>query len=214
MSRYLLVLLLPLTAAFVGGWAVITVEDPPEYAVASRPVTLTFTVRQHGVTRLSGLRGRIEARSGDAATEAAASPGGIAGQYAATLTLPRAGDWAITIHSGFMKSQLTLSPLRVIDAGTEAPPALPQRERGRQLFVAKGCVTCHVHSGVAGSGSVAVGPAEPGKQLPAEYVTRFLADPSIGPRTRGAEMPNLDLKSQEIAALTTFLTETHSPTVP
>ncbi len=214
MSRCLLLLLLPLTAAFVGGWAVITVEDPPEYAVAGRPVSLSYTVRQHGVTKLSGLRGRVAARSGDVATEAVATAGPGAGQYVATLTLPRAGDWTITIHSGFMKSQVTLVPLRVIDPGTDAPPALVQRERGRQLFVAKGCVTCHVHSAVAGSGTVAVGPAEPGRQRPAEYVTRFLADPSIGPRTNAVQMPNLDLKPQEIAALTTFLTEDHSPTVP
>lgn len=213
MSRNALLLLLPLTAAFVGGWAVITVEDPPEYAVVGRPVSLTYIVRQHGVTKLSGLRGRVEAHSGDATAEAAASAGRGAGQYVATLTLPRAGDWIITIHSGFMKSQVTLLPLRAIPEG-ETPPALAQRERGGQLFVAKGCVTCHVHSAVAGSGTVAVGPAEPGQQRPAEYLKRFLADPSIGPRSGSGQMPNLDLKPQEIAALTTFLSQGHSPTVP
>ena len=58
-------LLVSLISAYLGGWAAITVEELPDYVVVDRPVTLTFTVRQHGVTRLSGLRPRIEARAGD-----------------------------------------------------------------------------------------------------------------------------------------------------
>jgi len=57
-----------LIAAAIGGWAVITVEQLPDYVTAGQPVTLTFTVRQHGVTRLSGLKPSIEARSGDVTT--------------------------------------------------------------------------------------------------------------------------------------------------
>src|SRR5436853_277589 len=77
-------------AAAIGGWAVITVEQLPDYVTAGRPVTLSFTVRQHGVTRLSGLKPSIEARSGDLTTTATASPGRETGQYASTLGRPRA----------------------------------------------------------------------------------------------------------------------------
>ena len=35
-----------LIAAAIGGWAVITVEQLPDYVTAGQPVTLTFTVRQ------------------------------------------------------------------------------------------------------------------------------------------------------------------------
>src|SRR2546421_9316715 len=52
----------------------------PDYVIFGQPVTLTFTVRQHGVTRLSGLKPSIEARSGDVTTTASASPGRETGQ--------------------------------------------------------------------------------------------------------------------------------------
>ena len=54
------VLIAPALLAMRGGWAVVTVEDLPDYAVAGRAIPLNFTVRQHGVTLLSGLKPTIE----------------------------------------------------------------------------------------------------------------------------------------------------------
>jgi len=192
-------------AAAIGGWAVITVEQLPDYVTAGRPVTLSFTVRQHGVTRLSGLKPSIEARSGDLTTTATASPGRETGQYASTLTLPRAGEWTITIHSGFLDRQVTLLPLSVIAPGAATPPSPSEPERGRRLFVAKGCVTCHVHREVAGSGVVAVGPELTNHPLPMDYLKQFLANPAIAPQSGTVRMPDLGLAPQEIAALAAFL---------
>src|SRR5882672_1635003 len=203
-SRFALPFLLavPLLAAY-GGWAAITVEDLPDYGVVRQPLNLTFTVRQHGVTKLSNLEPRVEARAGGVTTAAAAQPGKAAGQYTARLVLPQAGEWTITIHSGFMGSRVTLVPLQVIEAGAQAPLALSAADRGRRLFVAKGCVTCHLHGDVSGSGVVAVGPDLTGRRLAPEYLQRFLADPAmIGSANR---MPNLNLKQPEIAALIAFL---------
>src|SRR5947199_30203 len=45
-----------ISAAFAGGWAIVTLDDFPEYAVAGKPVNLTFAVRQHGVTSLPALK--------------------------------------------------------------------------------------------------------------------------------------------------------------
>jgi len=194
-----------LIAAAIGGWAVITVEQLPDYVVAVQPVTLTFTVRQHGVTRLSGLKPSIEARSGDVTTTATASPGRETGQYVSTLSFPRAGEWRITIHSGFLDRQVTLLPVAAIAPGAAAPPSPSEPERGRRLFVAKGCVTCHVHREVAGSGVVAVGPELTNHPLPTDYLKEFLANPGVGPQNGTARMPNLGLESQEIAALVAFL---------
>jgi hypothetical protein len=42
-------------------------------------------------------------------------------------------------------------------------------------------------------------------QLPAEYLARALADPAIIPRRTSMQMPDLDLKPEEIAALVAFL---------
>ena len=198
--------LAPWIAALVGGWAAITVEQLPDYVAAGQPDTLTFTVRQHGVTRLTGLRPSIEARSGDVTTTALAAPGRETGQYVSTFTLPRAGEWTITIHSGFLNSHVTLLPLQAIAPGATTPLALPERERGRRLFVAKGCVTCHIHGDVAGSGVVAVGPELTDRRLPADYLKQFLANPAIAPQSGPARMPNLGLEPQEIAALAEFLT--------
>src|SRR5882672_7135238 len=203
-SRFALPVLLavPLIAAY-GGWAAITVEDLPEYGVVRQPLNLTFAVRQHGVTKLSNLEPRVEARAAGVTAAAVAEQGKEAGQYSARLVLPQAGEWTITIHSGFMASRVTLVPLQVIEPGGPVPAALAATERGRRLFVAKGCVTCHLHRDVSGSGTVAVGPELTKRPLAAEYLQRFLADPSmIGSANR---MPNLNLKSPEIAALIAFL---------
>jgi len=204
-SRFTLpaLLVLPLIGAY-GGWAAITVEDLPDYGVARQAMNLTFTVRQHGVEKLRNLEPRVEARASGAATAAAvAQPGKDAGQYTARLVLPQAGEWTITIRSGFGNSRVTLVPMQVIEPTAPAPAALLAGERGRRLFVAKGCVTCHLHRDVRGSGTVAMGPELTTPRLAPEYLQRFLADPSITGSTK--QMPNLNLKQTEIAALIAFL---------
>lgn len=207
--RFLLsaVLALPLFLTSAGGWAVITVEDLPDYVVAQRPVTLAFTVRQHGQTPLTGLRPTIEARAGRVEAEAVGVAGTEDGRYTATLTLPEAGEWIITIHSGFGPSEVTLAPMRAVSAQAAAPAALADAERGRRLFVAKGCVTCHLHGDVPGSGVVNVGPELTTRRFAGEYLRMFLANPAIRPPNpqTGARMPNLRLAPREIAALAAFI---------
>jgi len=192
-------------AAF-GGWAAITVEDLPDNAVTHHPIALSYIVRQHGRTLLNGLQGSVEARSGDQVLRADAQPGRETGQYTATLVPPTPGDWTITIHSGFGNNDVTLMPIQIVDLGT-APTQLSDADRGRRLFVAKGCITCHVHGDVPGSGRVAVGPELTPLRFDPDYLRRFLSNPSIKapqPGT-GNQMPNLGLKPPEIAALTAFI---------
>jgi len=197
--------LLTLLALHFGGWAVVTVEDLPDQVVVGQPVTLSFAVRQHGHTLMSGLNARLEAKAGGQTVRAAATAAGT-GRYAATLTLPHAGAWTITIYSGFGPSNLTLMPVPAVNAGHTAPE-LAAADRGQRLFVAKGCLTCHLHDEVPTSGAVKVGPDLSGRRFAADYLRRFLADPSIA-TTRGSggeEMPNLNLAPREIAALAAFL---------
>ena len=186
-------------AAFFGGWAVITVEDLPDYIVARKPVALTFTVRQHGVRPLQALAPTLEARSGGLRQSVAAVPGREPGQYIASIAVPQAGTWTFTIHSGFGSSEATLVPLEAVDAGSRSVPVLSQTEQGRRLFVAKGCATCH-SAGV-------VGPDLTGMRLPPDFVKRFLADPAIlaAAENRPFRMPNLNLKAGEIDALVAYL---------
>jgi mono/diheme cytochrome c family protein len=202
----IMALLTTLTTTHAGGWAVITVDELPNDIVVGRPVTLNYSVRQHGRTLLSGLRGSIEALAAGQTIHEAASAGMDAGQYSVTFTLPRPGSWTITIRSGFGNNQVTLVPVPVVNPGRSAPP-LAAADRGLRLFVAKGCVTCHVHPDVTGSGEVKVGPDLGGRRFAADYLQRFLADPNIA-TTRGPggfEMPDLKLDPQEIASLVAFI---------
>ena len=72
-------LLLSALMAHAGGWAVITVDDLPDYVEAAKPVTLSFIVRQHGVTLLDQLTPSIRATSGrltaNGTVRSAAAPG-------------------------------------------------------------------------------------------------------------------------------------------
>lgn len=202
-----MVLLFPAVAAIAGGWAVTTVEDLPDHVVAGRPVNLEFTVRHRGVSPMTGLEPQVEVRGRGGPMRAVAAPAGSAGRYRATFTLPEPGDWTLTIHSGLGKSRLTLLPIAAEAPGV-APAALSDRERGQRLFVAKGCVTCHLHRAVAGSGTYEVGPELTERPLAPDYLARYLADPSISPSNRGrgdGAMPDLDLDQAEIAALVAFL---------
>ena len=53
--------LLAVINAYGGGWSAITLKDTPGFAVAGKPLALTFTVRQHGNNLLSGLKPSIRA---------------------------------------------------------------------------------------------------------------------------------------------------------
>lgn len=196
-------LLLPLFAAVFGGWAAVTLDDVPDYLVAGQPVTLTYTVRQHGVELMSGLHPTLEARSGDLAATAPVTAAGK-GRYTSTLTLTRPGDWTIAINTGFNQRRVSL-PVTVIAPGMPAP-TLTAAARGQRLFLAKGCVTCHVHRDVPGDG-LAYGPDLSDRRFAAADLAQFLADPPKALRARGSTkaMPNLELKPREIAALVAFL---------
>ena len=204
------ILLVPMLAFRLGGWAVITVDDLPEYVVAGKPFALSFMVRQHGISPLDLLKPTITMRAGDSTFAVPAVWANTRGHYSAMVTVPRAGEWTATIHSGFMNSQNTLLPLHAIAASAAAPRALAVAERGRHLFFAKGCVSCHVRGAEPGMNRASIGPDLTGKRYEADYVAKFLADPDGSPLSRtvppvGMRMPKLDLTEREIASLVAYL---------
>ncbi len=201
---------LPLIAAYAGGWAVITLEDLPDHLTTAKPVDLAFTIRQHGMTPMTGLKPTVSARSGLQVAKAEAWPAGKPGRYAARLAVPKDGDWRVTIDSDFGDSRITLLPIRAAAAplagnGNGGAKATPLPERGRRLFVAKGCITCHVHREVSGIRSIVVGPDLSERRFAAEYLSKYLADPSIRPPAGGNRMPDLDLDPAEIEARIAFI---------
>jgi len=199
-------LALTTTAALrMGGWAVVTVESVPDYLVVGKATTLSFMVRQHAITVLPDLSPTVTATLG--ARQVVARTVRVSGGYRADFTVPEAGDWQIQIASGFGRSGSTLLPIRAIDAGSPPPAPLPDAERGRMLFAAKGCVTCHVHGGVAIRGELSdFGPDLTTKRFAAQYLAQFFADPSIKPAEKDKnQMPKPDLRQSDIPLLIAFI---------
>jgi hypothetical protein len=131
---------------------------------------------------------------------------------------PEPGIWQVTIHSGFGRSKAVLIPWRVVDSvrpvrgtveehlETIGVARLSEPERGRRMFAALGCVTCHVHRAVGIEGDVSdFGPDLTERRFPPDYLARFLADPSIKRPTNGRPMPNLGLGPKDIAPLVAFI---------
>lgn len=210
------------TAAFewAGGWAVVSVSKIPDAWVAGKPLQLSWQVRQHGLARLAGLEPTLEARSGSRrvkGTTWAFEEDGETG-YRGTIAFPEPGEWQVTILSGFGRSRAVLIPWRVVDSirpirgtveehlATIGVPAFSEVERGRRMFAAKGCVTCHVHRDVPIQGELKdFGPELTERRFAADYLARFLADPSIKPPSEGKRMPNPSLREKDIARLVAFI---------
>ena len=197
--------------ATYGGWAVINLEDVPVQLEAGRPTRLSFMILQHGREPMRGLKPTVTvtqegARRGD---EVRAEAGSKAGQYVATITPAAPGTVRIGIDANWHEAKIELLPIRVVAAGVPAA-AVDEAATGRQLFVAKGCVTCHakrddraVQSQYLGD----VGPELTGRTWPAEWLAAKLADPAQvrGGSTTDFGMPDLDLKPGEITALVSYL---------
>ena len=197
------VVAVPAGHAVFGGWAVVTVENPPERLTVGVPYTFEYSVRQHGKELLPGLDGRIEARAGGRVVRADARPLSV-GKYSAVLTVPGAGAWTITVASGFGKSMTVMKPIVAAPAGAPIV-AMSEPERGEHLFNAKGCVTCHVEMKVI--------PVDVrSNKYDEKFVKQLLADPSAMPKRHkaGVDMPNLSLKPGEIAALAAYLSRPNS----
>jgi cytochrome c551/c552 len=200
--------MLKITAAIVagfvamGGWAVVTVKELPEYFVAGHQYTIEFQVRQHGRTLLNDLHPSLVIGTSDRKHEATvpAVARSSAGTYAVTFTAPNAERVFLTIKSGFMNTQLRLYPQTVVAAGGSRP-AMNASERGQILFVAKGCNTCHANIDLANrpdNQGITAGPELGGRHLAREYVIQKLKNP-------GQNMPDLGLSDAEANAIAAFL---------
>lgn len=272
---------------FAGGWAVITLDELPTGIVAGEPLTIGFTVLQHGRTPLAGLDPTISAAlPGKAKIVAEARDEGEEGHYTATLTFPVEGEWRWSIQAFSMDqpmpslqvaaavakvesqpvvgsepvpapavSLLTVVRLSALGVGLAglvlvfrrrtrlaaglvvvsllvglgsfaAVPAVPeveaqspssskvegkemsisQEEQGEQLFVAKGCITCHSNAKVSDSSGhmkINAGPDLTKFSASPEALRLRLKDPaSVKSDT---QMPNLDLTADEIEALIAFI---------
>ena len=128
--------------------------------------------------------------------------------YEATITAEEPGSVAITIDTDFNRVRSTLLPIQVVAAGERpAPMALP--DRGRHLFVAKGCVTCHrkTDDDFGDRLIVRVGPDLQDRTFDPDWLAQKLENPGqFRTGTNGYDrMPNLRLDAEEIAALVSYI---------
>jgi|SRR5215213_2207868 len=87
---------------------------------------------------------------------------------------------------------------------TSVSTAPDEAAYGKALFSAKGCVSCHHHAAIAGSGAFSEDTPDLTKnRWSADYLRTWLQNPAaVKPNTY---MPNLGLKPDEIEALIAFL---------
>lgn len=196
-----------IAAVKFGGWAVVSI-DAPAYFVVDKPATFDFVVRQHGETPLDGLTPKVSARKGVRWVNGKVVSTPAPGVYRATIAVPGTGAWAVTVESGFMSSKGRTVPIRAIAAG-EQPPGLTVAERGRQLFAAAGCVTCHVHGSVDLKPLLDFkAPELTDRRFAADYLAKYLANPTIKPKSPNvAQMPNPRLREGDITALVAFIND-------
>jgi hypothetical protein len=282
----LIAILITSIPVFAGGWAVITLDELPTDVVTGEPLTIGFTVRQHGRTPMNGLDPTVTARlpEGDRFV-INAEPDDKPGHYTAALTFPKQGNWEWSIQAFSMDqpmpalhvdgskvvaanqavSQRDSEPasmdlllgLRALVFGIAlvglaiafqrksrlagafavlclgagistfmlgaATPAVEaqgkessetsmgsspsQAELGRQLFLAKGCITCHYNSRAAGRHeylTIDVGaPDLSNYSSHPEVLFIRLKDPVAA--KSDSKMPDLGLKETEIEALIAFI---------
>jgi hypothetical protein len=187
-----------------GGCAVVSLADLPGQFTVGQPTELKFAVRQHGMHLLPGLRARVTAVADGRQVDADAQPA-EPGHYKATFTLPRAGKWNVTIHSGFgVASVLNLRPIEAVAPGTTVAPA-PLALRGLDLFVAKGCNSCHYHGDTRTQPVARVGEDLTDKRYSDGLLSMMLTNPAMIPKPDIWQMPDLKLQPQEVAALVAFI---------
>ena len=100
--------------AWPGGWATVGFEPLPDGMSAGGTWTPTITVKQHGMTPLAGLSPVVEIYDeAGAVTRFDATETSETGVYEADVVFPTAGDWRVTIHSGFGDSHVTYGPFAI-----------------------------------------------------------------------------------------------------
>jgi hypothetical protein len=114
--------------ALAGGWAQVTVPNPPADPPAGEATTIELNVLQHGVTAVSWPRITVIAtnEATEEVTAAQAKASGPEGHYTATLTFPSEGEWTLSFVSPElqMDGTATLSVLPPIVPAV-ATPAMP-----------------------------------------------------------------------------------------
>jgi hypothetical protein len=126
----LLLTLVP--AVLAGGWAVITLDEPPGEIRAGEPWTVGFTVLQHGETPVHRLDPTspvqpllvAENPATGRRVEVEATPTKEIGHFVVEVTFPDEGEWTWTIFPNPLAGETLFEPLTVLPAVSAAPQAM------------------------------------------------------------------------------------------
>lgn len=199
---FVLFALLPALPAVAGGWATFTLLELPESPRAGEKINLTFVARAHGKMPFHFAKDEASfvfrhLETGETVSTAVTPETRYVGTHTAVVILPSAGEWAWELRPGGYPV-LKLQPLTVAPGEQEALFA-----RGRALFAAKGCVTCHRNDAMDEQWTVEIGPNLTNYVTTTVNLEAWLANPAaVKP---GATMPALGLTPGETAALVAFL---------
>jgi mono/diheme cytochrome c family protein len=196
--------------ALRGGWSILTVHDLPTSLEVGRATTLTFSLRQHGEEMMAGRAPVVHLRTGNLITgkreEIRAERTRTPGVYRASFTPSEAGDVRVSVDTEYHGWTVRLLPMQ---AGARAVPQTAE-QRGRALFVAKGCIGCHTKTDDAALDDyqeMRVGPDLTNRNLPAAWLVQKITDPaSLRSGARPATfMPQLEVTVAEAQAIASYL---------
>jgi hypothetical protein len=113
--------------AFAGGWANAVMDTPPDDpAGPNEPVTLGFTLMQHGVTPVDWGNPQILLTNADTGEQitVAAHPDGAVGHWVAEVTLPSTGSWAYEVRHDLEIAMIGAQPISVGGAAAATGAAI------------------------------------------------------------------------------------------
>jgi hypothetical protein len=95
------VLLCLVIVVYAGGWSLVTVKHFPDFAVAGKPLNLTFMAWVPSLDPLA-ICGEVRATNAEhREIKVKAKAGARAGEYRVTLILPEPGDWVLTFDTEY-----------------------------------------------------------------------------------------------------------------
>jgi hypothetical protein len=112
--------------ALAGGWANAVMDTPPDHpAGPNEPVTLGFTLMQHGVTPVDWGNAQIVLTNADTGEQitAVAHPVGATGHWLAEVSLPANGSWDYEVQHDLLITMMGAQPITVGGAATAASSA-------------------------------------------------------------------------------------------
>ncbi len=113
--------LLLATGVLAGGWANAVMDEPPSQPGGpNEPVTIGFTLLQHGVTPVDWGDTQVVLRN-DATSQAVyfdARPKGAKGHWIAEISVPAEGTWTYEVHHPLEIAMSGFKPITVGDVAT------------------------------------------------------------------------------------------------